>query len=165
MKRLLMGMLALTIAIAASLGISQAQEKKEITIKDVMKRCMKGGLCKKVATGKASDEEKAGAKAYVDELVARGGTATDEALAKAFTLRGDTKRPFNVVFLTDGHPTIGETDPGRILKKLGQRSPEGARVFVWGVGNEVNTHLLDKIAQQERGEADREGRRQIAERA
>jgi hypothetical protein len=30
----------------------------KITIKDVMKTAMKGGLCKKVATGKASDDEK-----------------------------------------------------------------------------------------------------------
>ncbi len=30
----------------------------KITIKDVMKTAMKGGLCKKVASGKASDDEK-----------------------------------------------------------------------------------------------------------
>lgn len=36
----------------------QGAGDKEITIKLVMEKAMKGGLCKKVASGKASDEEK-----------------------------------------------------------------------------------------------------------
>ena len=42
-----------------------------------------------------------------------GGTAIGEALARALALRGqeraDEARPFLVMFLTDGLPTVGET--------------------------------------------------------
>jgi hypothetical protein len=39
-------------------AVSVSTAAQEITIKDVMGKAMKGGLCKKVASGKASDEEK-----------------------------------------------------------------------------------------------------------
>ncbi|RMG18500.1 MAG: VWA domain-containing protein [Planctomycetota bacterium] len=60
----------------------------------------------------ASAEERRGALAYVDELVARGGTATDEALQRAMALRSEEAgRPFSVVFLTDGQPTMARPSP------------------------------------------------------
>jgi hypothetical protein len=43
----------------AALGLSiGADEKPKFKIKEVMKTCMKDGLCKKVADGKASADEK-----------------------------------------------------------------------------------------------------------
>lgn len=58
MKQLLVGSCVLTLAIATTVGLSWAQDKeKKITIKQVMKTCMKGGLCKKVASGKGSAKE------------------------------------------------------------------------------------------------------------
>lgn len=41
----------------ASLGMARYEEPK-YTIKEVMKDCMKGGLCKKVASGKGTDDDK-----------------------------------------------------------------------------------------------------------
>jgi hypothetical protein len=41
------------------MGENNAGEKAKYTIPQVMKKAMKGGLCGKVASGKASDEEKA----------------------------------------------------------------------------------------------------------
>lgn len=38
--------------------VGAADEKPKYTIKDVMKKAMKGGLCKKCASGMASDDEK-----------------------------------------------------------------------------------------------------------
>ena len=60
MKRLLVGASALTLAVVVCLGMSFADDDKKPkhTIKQVMKRCMKGGLCKKVESGKASEAEK-----------------------------------------------------------------------------------------------------------
>lgn len=51
MRKLLVAALALGF-----LGMVQAAD--DVEIKDVMKIAMKGGLCKKVATGKANDAEK-----------------------------------------------------------------------------------------------------------
>jgi Ca-activated chloride channel homolog len=102
-----------------------------------------------------SAEEKAGATHYVKGLKARGGTAIDEALGRACKFRGaDTTRPFVVVFMTDGEPTIGEREPDRILENLKKVSQgKAARVFVWGVGNDLNANLLDRIASQQRGDS------------
>lgn len=50
------GVLGLVIVLAAS-GFT-AEDEPKFSIKDVMKKCMKGGLCKKVVGGDATDEEK-----------------------------------------------------------------------------------------------------------
>jgi cytochrome c553 len=49
-------MAAVLVVFAASLATISAEGK--IATKDVMDKCMKGGLCKKVADGKASKDEK-----------------------------------------------------------------------------------------------------------
>lgn len=57
MKKILMtGLLALG-AMALILGTNQAGLAPKYTTSEVMKKAMKGGLCGKVAKGKASEEE------------------------------------------------------------------------------------------------------------
>ncbi len=86
------------------------------------------------------------ALAYVDEIEALGGTNIHGALIAALAMMRGDDRAEMVVFLTDGKPTIGETYTGRILEEVGAARLEGTRVFVFGVGNEVNTLLLDQLA-------------------
>jgi hypothetical protein len=45
------------LLVATSLALRADEEKKPVAIKEVMKVCMKEGLCKKVADGQASEEE------------------------------------------------------------------------------------------------------------
>jgi Ca-activated chloride channel family protein len=59
-----------------------------------------------------------------------------------------------VVFLTDGLPTVGETDAGRILSATASLNPLHARIFTFGVGYDVNTFLLDQLAARNGGAAD-----------
>lgn len=87
---------------------------------------------------------------WIRGLSAGGGTAIDDALQSALALRTGDARNFTVVFLTDGQPTIGETDPKRILDNLQRKNTSSTRVFVFGVGADVNTHLLDQIADMTR---------------
>jgi Ca-activated chloride channel family protein len=56
-----------------------------------------------------------------------------------------------IVFLTDGLPTVGETDLGSILKRVAKKNKAGVRIFPFGVGYDVNTHLLDKLSEENRG--------------
>ena len=56
-----------------------------------------------------------------------------------------------VVVLTDGMPTIGVTDPGKILASIKQANAGKRRVFVFGVGQSLNAKLLDRIAGESRG--------------
>jgi Ca-activated chloride channel family protein len=97
----------------------------------------------------AADAEEA--IAYVNRLRAEGGTNIDGALLTA--LQGvDRERLTTVVFLTDGEPTVGEQNPARILEHVSDAAPPNVRLFVFGVGNDVNTILLDGLAVQNHGD-------------
>jgi Ca-activated chloride channel family protein len=89
---------------------------------------------------------------FVEAIEARGGTNIDEALQMALGMQ-DTKsgRPFITVFMTDGLPTIGEQNPDAILKNVQVKNTNNTRIFTFGVGYDVNTHLLDKIAEFTKG--------------
>jgi Ca-activated chloride channel family protein len=87
----------------------------------------------------------------VDDLEANGGTAIDDALKAALALRpANTGRTFTVVFFTDGEPTIGETNPDRIVKGVIDRNTSHTRIFTFGVGDDVNATLLDRLADSTR---------------
>lgn len=88
---------------------------------------------------------------FVDKLNAQGGTNINEALVSALKLMTDSKKPRMLVILTDGQPTVGVTDMNDILENIEEANREKARIFVFGVGNDVNSHLLDKIAEVHRG--------------
>lgn len=88
---------------------------------------------------------------FVGDIVARGGTAIDGALAAILEMKHEKGRPAIVAFLTDGKPTIGESDTDIILSNLEKGNKAGVRIFVFGVGENVNTHLLDRISGQNGG--------------
>lgn len=103
-----------------------------------------------------SEESIAAALAYVDDLQARGGTAIHDALSSAFgqfPAEAEPGRARMVLFVTDGLPTIGVNDPDAILRAAQQKSAD-TRVFAFGVGNDVNTKLLDRLAIENRGTRD-----------
>jgi len=96
----------------------------------------------------ASKENIQKALNFTNRMEAAGGTAIDEALTTALAGHANSQEPNMVVFLTDGHPTVGETNPKQIVKHVKRANQVAARVFVFGVGNEINTHLLDKISKE-----------------
>lgn len=59
-----------------------------------------------------------------------------------------------VVFLTDGLPTVGTTQEKPLLEEIRRANQNKARVFVFGVGNDVNTRLLDTVASETRATRD-----------
>jgi Ca-activated chloride channel homolog len=95
-------------------------------------------------------ETRAQAREFIQNLRARGGTAIDEALRDALALRPSGDRPFMVIFLTDGLPTIGVTNEDQIVSNVKKANRGNTRVFCFGIGHDVNTHLLDKIAAETR---------------
>jgi Ca-activated chloride channel homolog len=87
---------------------------------------------------------------FIKDLKPIGGTAIDEALKRALALQTGKDRPFVVIFLTDGQPTVGNTDPKDILANVKKEDDGHTRIFCFGIGTDVNTHLLDKITEQTR---------------
>jgi len=88
---------------------------------------------------------------WVRGLEAAGGTDINRALLEALSLTDDTGRPAVLIFLTDGLPTEGETGIDRILWNVEQTESDNARIFPFGVGDDVNPVLLDMLADQHRG--------------
>jgi Ca-activated chloride channel family protein len=88
---------------------------------------------------------------FVERFKARGGTNINGALLTGLELFRDSENPGMIIFLTDGEPTVGVTDIGEILHNIELSNHKRTRVFVFGVGTSVNTHLLDKIAEDQRG--------------
>jgi Ca-activated chloride channel family protein len=84
-------------------------------------------------------------------LSAEGSTDINRALLEAASMAG-RERPTYLIFLTDGLPTVGSTDEQEILAQA-RRAAGGRtlRVFPFGVGADVNTRLLDGLADQTRG--------------
>ncbi|MFH1230329.1 MAG: VIT and VWA domain-containing protein, partial [Planctomycetota bacterium] len=100
----------------------------------------------------ATSATRAEAVKWVADIEARGGTNINDALQAVLgTVEPNSKRPFMIIFLTDGIPTIGEQNPQQILKNVAAKNTSNIRIFTFGVGFDVNTHLLDKLAEANRG--------------
>jgi Ca-activated chloride channel family protein len=97
-----------------------------------------------------SAAERGEARDFVHRLEAGGSTDINRALLEALSM-ADKERPTILIFLTDGLPTVGEMDVDRIVGNVGDAAPENVRIFPFGVGYDVNTTLLDTIAQNHRG--------------
>jgi len=90
---------------------------------------------------------------FTDGLDAVGGTNIDLALEKTLPGLEGAGRPSYLLFLTDGLPTVGITDIETILENAAGHAPETARLFVFGVGYDVNTHLLDRLSKNNNGQS------------
>jgi Ca-activated chloride channel family protein len=98
----------------------------------------------------ATAENRKHAADFIHDLKPNGGTAIADALQRALKLRAEKSgRPFVVIFLTDGLPTVGATKDDDILA-IARKAGAGARIFSFGIGSDVNTHLLDQIAETSR---------------
>jgi Ca-activated chloride channel family protein len=94
--------------------------------------------------------ETSAAQDWVSRQSARGSTNINHALLTAASY-ADPERPTYVIFLTDGLPTVGEVDSAKILANFKEAAPENLRLFAFGVGYDVDTYLLDSLAQEHHG--------------
>ncbi len=79
----------------------------------------------------------------VRKMGAGGGTDINAALMLALKHAGDNDA--EIIFLTDGMPTIGPKSDG-IMKNVAKAAGDKIRLFIFGVGHNVNTHFLDRIS-------------------
>ena len=90
------------------------------------------------------------AAAWIQSLEAEGGTNIAGALAEAFVEPPAEEALGVVVFLTDGQASTGDTDPEHIAERAEQGRGR-FRVFSFGIGDDVNTYLLDRLTERARG--------------
>ena len=103
---------------------------------------------------KYNAETLAAANGFVDGLYAGGSTDINAALGRALGMLQDTDRPTYVIFLTDGLPTAGETGEAAIVANSEKVNKVHARLFAFGVGYDVNSRLLDKLARANFGQSE-----------
>lgn len=101
--------------------------------------------------GQSMEESNAATAAvnWVNSQDAAGNTNINGALLSALEMVED--RPTSILFLTDGLATQGEVNTPRILENLNDAAPANARIFTFGVGDDVDTFLLDAIVRDHRG--------------
>jgi Ca-activated chloride channel family protein len=96
------------------------------------------------------------ARSYISQLYDRSSTDIEGALRRGIALidraryRSDASRM--IIFLTDGLPTAGVIDESEIVESVRRANEHlDASIHVFGVGYDVNTHLLDAIVSQNHG--------------
>src|SRR5438128_3182784 len=111
-----------------------------------------GSGVRRYATGwtRASSDSLRAAQDWVRHLDTDGGTNIAGALTDAFAEPPRDGALGVVIFLTDGMPTVGETDPEHIAEQA-ERGRGPFRVFAFGIGYDVNTYLLDRLTERARG--------------
>jgi Ca-activated chloride channel family protein len=91
-----------------------------------------------------------GAIPWVSRLNANGGTDINQALLAGMDLI-EPGRPTTLLFLTDGLPTEGQVEIDEILANTRAAAPDNVRFFAFGVGDDVDTVLLDSLAADHQG--------------
>ncbi|MEP6818466.1 MAG: VIT and VWA domain-containing protein [bacterium] len=102
----------------------------------------------------ADDAGRKRGEEFAQSLRPVGGTNINQALMAAMQQFEPGNRPKILIFMTDGLPTVGITNPDQIVGNAGTARTLGLRLFTFGVGYDVNTALLDKLAAQNGGVAD-----------
>ena len=132
-------------ALAYCLEHLNAEDRFNVVDFSTTTRTFKEGLAP------ADKDTVAAAVAHVATLEARGGTAIEQALKTAVDMVKGEKDPVTLIFLTDGKPTIGTQDTDALVSILKDGKLKGLRFLAFGVGHGVNTHLLDRLTQQNHG--------------
>ena len=120
-------------------GLDDGESFNIIDFSDSVGHFSKEPVIKSQATSDA-------ARAYIKHIRAMGGTDIYGALSEA--LRPKPAEGFLplVLFLTDGMPTVGQTSETAIRDLSVKANPYDRRIFTFGVGLDVNTPLLDRLA-------------------
>ena len=101
------------------------------------------------SNGLTDANEAQGAIDWIESLMPEGGTDINGGLSTALDMVQD--RPTTILFLTDGLATEGITETNAILNNLATIAPDNARIFTFGVGDDVDTFLLDALVRDFNG--------------
>ena len=93
-----------------------------------------------------SDDARAAGHAFIDQQVADGATNISGSLMTAMSAAMDSDRARIVVFLTDGQATAGTVDASKIVQEVKAQNTQGARLYTFGIGDDVNKDLLKNLA-------------------
>jgi Ca-activated chloride channel family protein len=99
----------------------------------------------------ANETNKQLARDYVAQLYALGLTNIDDALKSSLTQSFADETHNSIIFLTDGEPTWGETNPDSIIAHTQNNNMNDVRIFSIGIGETLSKSLLENIASVNHG--------------
>ncbi len=99
----------------------------------------------------ATEENVSKALAFVEGLEARGSTQLCGALLEGLKMAPEGGRPYIVVLITDGKPTVGIVKPDEIVAEVKKANKSNVRVFSFGIAENLDVPLLDAITEITRG--------------
>jgi Ca-activated chloride channel family protein len=89
---------------------------------------------------------------FINGIEARGSTNINEAMKKALGMTPDHGRPMYIIFVSDGLPTVGETNTAKIIENVNaENSKANARIFSFGVGDDVDYQFIDRLSRENGG--------------
>jgi Ca-activated chloride channel family protein len=103
---------------------------------------------------KFNDQTRKAALGFVEGIYAGGSTNIGEALQTALDQLHDEHQPNFVLFMTDGLPTVGEQNEATIVANARKWNKVHSRIFTFGVGYDLNSRLLDKLAGENFGQSE-----------
>jgi Ca-activated chloride channel homolog len=135
-------------ALLYGVGILRPQDRFNVISFAGEEHLMEAGLINADEIGRKRGAE------FVKSLRPSGGTSINQTLLTSLRQFSSSDRPKMLIFLTDGLPTVGETNVNRIIDNVRGAKSTDVRLFTFGVGHNVNTALLDKLASDNGGVAD-----------
>lgn len=100
---------------------------------------------------RCDEKSRAEGLAFIDDIRSGGSTNIHAALTSAMGQLVDKNRPTYIIFLTDGIPTAGVTNELKIAQAALSANKVRARLLNVGVGYDVNSRLLDRLARENHG--------------
>ena len=135
-------------ALLYGIRILRPQDRFNVVSFSGEERLMEPGMIAADDAGRKRGEQ------FAQSLRPVGGTNINQALLTSMQQFQSGDRPKILVFMTDGLPTVGVTNATRIVENARAAKVPGLRIFTFGVGYDVNTTLLDKLATENGGVAD-----------
>ena len=88
---------------------------------------------------------------FILGLSATGLTNLNSALLSALNMFDASAAPKQVILLSDGQPTAGETNQTQILSNLQNANQSGVQIFTIGIGPDVDATFFDDLSNQNGG--------------
>ncbi|XP_073520377.1 inter-alpha-trypsin inhibitor heavy chain H3-like isoform X6 [Phyllobates terribilis] len=112
---------------------------------------------------KATPDNIQGAKEFVKKIKAHGGTDINSALLSAATMLREAREAgilpeisaSSIIFLSDGDPTLGETNNEIIMRNVKRAADGLATLYSLGFGEDVDYDFLEKMSLENGGLARR----------
>ncbi len=91
------------------------------------------------------------ALSWISDIQSTGGTNIYDAVTIGLKFLESDQRPNYLLFLTDGLPTAGTIGENEIASAAEKNNKHNTRIFAFGVGDDVNARLLDRLTTASNG--------------